>query len=1143
MSDVIEPADVAEVRNTQDHVISTEQKMATAQSVDQAMAGVQDALELDSRTSLAGRKRNLQDTYHENEIYGAEGSGERARKRVKDRQDSPLVQEELMTNFTSPSVGGSLPAMAEEDLSYQLPPAREPSRGLSSPHRTEFGASQCPPENEPAYGTSPPLRARIDASDQPSTSEHSEFRLRDTEPELNQATEDHSSLEGAGSRAYETVSLPVQSIQPIFLPRTWNGGVVSSVRTSFGSKPRVSFELKGAPVSASNGQGATARLTEDAVGNSILPAKNVHPSPAAFQELSKEEQDQLTEEEKSHYLKSLFAQLSVPAPSASAIHRSSLLPKSTMLVNEADKETEIIDDTDDTDNADGVSTSFHKISQLPMKSKPFVKLSKTAKKKLSPGARAANIKSHNAYQNEKSEWTRKKNDMKKQQNLLKNAATVVPTDKLRSSTNSEKTSERATSIVAEFKDWVVDDDGKQADLLKRSFTKYRKNNNLNIISLDGDDVESGENAVSGIGEGDIDMDTNLHSTTRQISSSGLPAFSMPTKSERRLNSREERGAYDRAKEERAGEKTLVEAQKLREAKSGQKLLEIELASQKAESVIAKCYPSSGNGIDSEILASMAKGKTLYPRGVARPAHYVNKSGSWDMPELLTIDGRPLQIHEFSWNRFAPYFLSLHPNSWSIFTLKMLVAAFSLYLTHYYSHLQGLDAFFKCRETPTNRRAVKLSKAMDLAKQLLEERPGQNGAPQAVEVTDHSQDLSGPADAFGQNLSVHVDGEFGTAVVDEVKVPSISDEAMKILAAPIDSAEPINPELRQAEIYLQQRYYPSSDLNIVRCLACSQSGHTALHCPLITCKICGSTGVHSEAMCPHKQRCQKCRDRGHQAQDCKEKLSLPISDMSCDICRSSDHLEMACHYVWRSFAPKPEEILTVPEMKVFCYTCGSSGHFGPECGLHSGLVRSGGITWCKANLMRFIGTSSQMPVLPASAKLIPSRVANNGNATDPICIDDSDDEPIFINHQKGLPTQLMTETTRVQPPKQNQQGPSPPKKQKKKGKKKRGAPQVQRPVQVDPNYRRDPNPPRASRPDFSFPRGPIPNNTSPNNRSGPHAASTNNSGGMNSDAHATRGGGNAGPGRGRDRCGGDGLSKADIRRMADQAGGRATRDGF
>jgi len=160
-----------------------------------------------------------------------------------------------------------------------------------------------------------------------------------------------------------------------------------------------------------------------------------------------------------------------------------------------------------------------------------------------------------------------------------------------------------------------------------------------------------------------------------------------------------------------------------------------------------------------------------------------------------------------------------------------------------------------------------------------------------------------------------------------------DESMDSDIHSVASDQEADSDFERADLALRQRYYPSSSAAESFCVACARSGHTSLRCPAKHCNTCGKFGKHFKNLCPQNQRCYKCRERGHKTMDCPEKLARAGTEaIGCDLCGSTDHLEIACHYIWRSYDPHPEDIITVRDITVSCYNCGGDGHFGPECGL-------------------------------------------------------------------------------------------------------------------------------------------------------------------------------------------------------------------
>lgn len=148
------------------------------------------------------------------------------------------------------------------------------------------------------------------------------------------------------------------------------------------------------------------------------------------------------------------------------------------------------------------------------------------------------------------------------------------------------------------------------------------------------------------------------------------------------------------------------------------------------------------------------------------------------------------------------------------------------------------------------------------------------------------------------------------------------------------AEPVKLMSTKEELAYRSAYYPGVLPSDVFCVNCVNHGHTTRKCPLLTCRWCGIWG-HPYLRCPTRHRCTKCRQLGHEAGNCTEKLVLPRDQMDCARCGAKDHLENACYEIFRStFNPPPERIRKVKALPIYCAKCGSQGHYWTECGLNA-----------------------------------------------------------------------------------------------------------------------------------------------------------------------------------------------------------------
>ncbi|KAI2470897.1 hypothetical protein F4781DRAFT_388705 [Annulohypoxylon bovei var. microspora] len=161
-----------------------------------------------------------------------------------------------------------------------------------------------------------------------------------------------------------------------------------------------------------------------------------------------------------------------------------------------------------------------------------------------------------------------------------------------------------------------------------------------------------------------------------------------------------------------------------------------------------------------------------------------------------------------------------------------------------------------------------------------------------------------------------------------------------------------------ELRLQRRYFPFADDPSRFCLSCSGVGHKSSECPLLQCKFCGSR-EHTMYACPTRRRCSKCRQLGHSSETCNEKLALASEEQDgCAFC-GADHSDEQCTEIWRSFDLVTGIQKKVKDIPAFCYTCGGSGHYGPECGLpdRGGKV-TGTTSWSQENRSRNVDPNSE-----------------------------------------------------------------------------------------------------------------------------------------------------------------------------------------
>ncbi len=421
------------------------------------------------------------------------------------------------------------------------------------------------------------------------------------------------------------------------------------------------------------------------------------------------------------------------------------------------------------------------------------------------------------------------------------------------------------------------------------------------------------------------------------------------------------------------------------------------------------YLTNGSN-NSTILGQINNGFTFYPRKCS-PAYQKNKV-RFSLSEVLD-QGKPIHIERFSFNVFAPAFLAAHRARRHLLSQKNVIAAFHLYINTFYSHVLQFGFADRLRATATAGDALTMEQATRFADMGLPEvykgPPMTNGDGQGIA----SSSLLPFADSVEQPVTTEV-GEVDSNPLDDtamVDVVPAETKDLTVVKRPLpEELGSMDFVMDEAELYLQQKYFAGTASTIRRCLSCGHLGHNSSTCPAMACTSCSTFGKHPTGSCPLNARCGKCRERGHLTKDCPEKLARSKGEaVPCDLCGSNDHLEMACNSIWRSYDPKPGEIRTVRDIPAYCYMCGKSDHYGPECGLHRGRLLSGGSTWSRRNLQMYVDPGSRNRALSAGVDYsIPPRSSKQfsikGKAHDPIELDDSDGDEGFIRAKVKPPVQ-------------------------------------------------------------------------------------------------------------------------------------------
>jgi protein AIR1/2 len=359
--------------------------------------------------------------------------------------------------------------------------------------------------------------------------------------------------------------------------------------------------------------------------------------------------------------------------------------------------------------------------------------------------------------------------------------------------------------------------------------------------------------------------------------------------------------------------------------------------------ITKARPGSsgGSGESPPLQASLP----------SEPALFDHESVSWKLPALS-------QKREGSWSsRFKDWielFCTGNSSHADLLTTAVVRAAF----TYYLDQISGLKKHKKknARQAATNLEAsgalgalvqsLQTTKAPETTGPLPQSQHSPVNGTAALTATAANQEhTSGSASASASASASNVPN--GTKMGMASSTPSGSHPAGQ--GPP--SGEPIvirrqNLPLGTDALAQQRRYFPSASDPSDMCLLCGRQGHAATNCPDAVCKFCSSLD-HWHFSCPTRVRCTKCRQLGHDASRCVEKLALTKDDgLVCSFCSSPDHAEKECTDMWRSFHPDSSTVHTVVFIPPSCALCGGGDHYSADCGQRSKHARNP--TWSLRN---------------------------------------------------------------------------------------------------------------------------------------------------------------------------------------------------
>ncbi|KAL4803607.1 hypothetical protein BDV18DRAFT_36687 [Aspergillus unguis] len=167
------------------------------------------------------------------------------------------------------------------------------------------------------------------------------------------------------------------------------------------------------------------------------------------------------------------------------------------------------------------------------------------------------------------------------------------------------------------------------------------------------------------------------------------------------------------------------------------------------------------------------------------------------------------------------------------------------------------------------------------------------------------------------------------------VPDSKENALARFAQKYPTAPSVLSDLNRDDMELQAKIvFYSRDINDINlqlpivCVECLREGHLAEVCPLRECVHCGSWNQHQSSLCPKWRRCQRCRERGHDSKGCPSALKSSASEVPCDLCGSSGHVEFDCDFLWK--LPRQDTTGAPALVSISCAHCTSSHHLIGDC---------------------------------------------------------------------------------------------------------------------------------------------------------------------------------------------------------------------
>lgn len=425
-----------------------------------------------------------------------------------------------------------------------------------------------------------------------------------------------------------------------------------------------------------------------------------------------------------------------------------------------------------------------------------------------------------------------------------------------------------------------------------------------------------------------------------------------------------------------------------------------------------------------ISVNIAHGNTFYPRvpkNFGPGASYDKGGKTYKIEQVFNEEGLPIKAQDLSFNRFSVAFIEMNRDQLSEITWQHLKGAFHSYWVKFYNarsqslmespgspgtfkRLEQAISAHRASHTPLPKANAPLPSTKTIDRVPSEAKQGTEANPVSSTSTSSKKSAELPQPSLDKRAAVtQIDKQpLNQSAPDNDDDDVVMGDTMPAHTENTPKGKaPVRETDFGDDIILQRKYFPSAGPGSLRCLACAGTGHGSANCPALECPVCSINGDHSIFTCPQNIRCQRCRQRGHQTTSCPEKLLPSKSEIiPCDICGSEEHLEIACHVIWRSFTSE-ENVRKVRDIPIHCYTCGGTDHYGAECGILTRPLRSGAVTWSRSNVQKYVDPMSGERAVSAGIDYSIKRsskqfsIKGMGDSGDPYTIDDSEEEGEFI----------------------------------------------------------------------------------------------------------------------------------------------------